>query len=90
MPKPYPGADLCTLLVFREESVQDARVKVSKCAGCSDQVGTKIRTGFSALPPPAGDEAQQMAAARIVGGQDLRRPERVKGGVQVENGGTFS
>jgi hypothetical protein len=44
MPKPYPTPVLNILHVLREESVQAARASTPKCAGCSDQVGTKVGT----------------------------------------------
>jgi hypothetical protein len=44
MPKPYWGAIVRKLLVFRGKDVQDARGKTLKCAGRTDQVGTKVRT----------------------------------------------
>jgi hypothetical protein len=44
MPKPYQEANTCNLLIFKGEDVQDAHAEPSKCAPCSDQVGTKVRT----------------------------------------------
>ena len=49
MPKPYPGLKVCNLHVFRGENVQAAHAQVPKCAGCTDQVGTKVCTPAQAL-----------------------------------------
>jgi hypothetical protein len=35
---------MCKLLIFKEERVQDAHAEALECAGCTDQVGTKVRT----------------------------------------------
>ena len=43
MPRPYSGPK-CDNLVFRELDVQAARETVPGCAGCSNQIGTKVRT----------------------------------------------